>query len=412
MPPQQRPDQPSRSPLEGLRVLDFSHALAGPYCTLLLSDYGARVFKLEAKSGDMGRGWGPPFAGGISSFFLGLNRGKEGISIDLKQPEGLDFCLRIIDTADVLVENFRPGAMDRLGLGYAAIHQRNPRLVYCSISGYGQQGPSRDEAAMDLVVQGSSGLLSITGTEQSDSVRCGYGVTDVTAGLFAVIGILLALHSREKTGFGQFVDVSMLDSMISTMSSNYMTYLGSNVIPRPMGTSFPTVVPYRVFHASDREFAIAVGSERLWSAFCRAIERPDLEKHPDFETNAMRIRNRQTLEPMLAHIFRQRPVKEWIARLQAAGIPCSLVRNFAEVAAHPQSEVRQMFPAMDHPTAGKHRITGTPVKLSDTPGAPSSPAPLLGQHTRSVLKELFALEDGLVDDLVKRGVLFESLIPE
>src|SRR5579871_3616356 len=314
MPPQQRPDQPSKSPLEGLRVLDFSHALAGPYCTLLLSDYGARVFKLEAQSGDMGRGWGPPFAGGISSFFLGLNRGKEGISIDLKQPEGLDFCLRIIDTADVLVENFRPGAMDRLGHGYAAIHQRNPGLVYCSISGYGQQGPSRDEAAMDLVVQASSGLLSITGTEQGDSVRCGYGVTDVTAGLFAVIGILLALRSREKTGFGQFVDVSMLDSMISTMSSNYMTYLGSNVIPRPMGTSFPTVVPYRVFHAGDREFAIAVGSERLWSAFCRAIERPDLEKHPDFETNAMRIRNRQTLEPMLGDIFQKRPVKEWIAR--------------------------------------------------------------------------------------------------
>ena len=190
------------------------------------SDYGATVYKLEASSGDMGRGWGPPFAGGIASFFLGLNRGKQGISIDLKQPEGLDLCRRLIDTMDVLVENFRPGSMDKLGLGYKAVHERNPRLVYCSISGYGQQGPSRDEAAMDLVVQASSGLLSITGTEEGDSVRCGYGVTDVTAGLFAVIGILLALRSREKTGGGQFVDVSMLDSMISTMSSNYMSFLG------------------------------------------------------------------------------------------------------------------------------------------------------------------------------------------
>lgn len=412
MPFQQLNDLSSTSPLDGIRVLDFSHALAGPYCTLLLADYGAKVYKLEAQGGDMGRGWGPPFAGGISSFFLGLNRGKEGISIDLKQPEGLDLCLRIVDTADVLVENFRPGSMERLGLGYTAVHERNPRLVYCSISGYGQEGPSRDEAAMDLVVQASSGLLSITGTEQGDSVRCGYGVTDVTAGLFAVIGILLALRSRETTGLGQFVDVSMLDGMISTMSSNYMSYLGSNVIPGPMGTSFPTVVPYRVFHASDREFAIAVGSEKLWSVFCQAIERPDLEKDRNFETNAARIRNREVLEPLLSEIFAQRPVKEWIERLQTAGIPCSLVRNFADVEAHPQCEVRQMFPWMDHPTAGKHRITGTPVKLSNTPGRPSSPAPLLGQHTRSALKELFGLNDAVIDDLIAQRVVFESVVPD
>src|SRR3954468_14793027 len=235
------------TPLDGIRVLDFSHALAGPYCTLLLADYGAEIYKLESRSGDMGRGWGPPFSGGEAHFFLGLNRGKRGICIDLKQPEGLELCLRLIDRMDVLVENFRPGAMDRLGLGYAALHRRNPRLIYCSISGYGQNGPSRDEAAMDLVVQSSSGLLSITGTKEGESVRCGYGVTDVTAGLFSVIGILLALRARESTGRGQFVDVSMLDTMISTMSSNYMSFLGSNTVPVPMGTSFPTVVPYRTF---------------------------------------------------------------------------------------------------------------------------------------------------------------------
>jgi len=398
------------SVLDGIRVLDFSHALAGPYCTLLLSDYGATVYKLEAQSGDMGRGWGPPFAGGISSFFLGLNRGKQGIAIDLKQTEGLELCLRFVDQVDVLVENFRPGAMDRLGLGYAPLHQRNPRLVYCSISGYGQQGPSRDEAAMDLVVEASSGLLSITGTEEGDPVRCGYGVTDVTAGLFAVIGILLALRAREKTGMGQFVDVAMLDSMISTMSSNYMSFLGTKVVPKPMGTSFPTVVPYRVYHASDREFALAVGSEKLWSAFCAALGRPDLEKHPDYATNALRIENRKALETILAGVLARRPVEDWIMRLRAAGIPSSLVRNFAEVADDRQSEVRKMFPLMDHPTAGTHRVTGTPVKLSDTPGSPSSPAPLLGQHSRSALKELFALEDAFIDDLVARGVVFESAV--
>jgi crotonobetainyl-CoA:carnitine CoA-transferase CaiB-like acyl-CoA transferase len=394
--------------LGGIRVLDFSHALAGPYCTMLLSDYGAEVYKLEARSGDMGRGWGPPFAGGMASFFLGLNRGKLGISLDLKQPEGLDLCLRLVDQMDVLIENFRPGAMDKLGLGYEEVRKRNARLIYCSISGYGQRGPSRDEAAMDMVVQASSGLLSITGTEAGESVRCGYGVTDVTSGLFAVIGILLALRARDTTGRGQYVDVSMLDSMISTMSSNYMSYLGSGIVPRPMGTSFPTIVPYRVYRANDREVAIAVGSERLWSIFCAAIERPDLEKHPDYQTNPLRIENREKLEPILDRVFSTQSARDWVERLQAAGVPSSLVRNFEEVEKDPQSEIRKMFPVLDHLTAGAHKVTGTPVKLSETPGHPNLPAPLLGQHTRGVLKGVFDLTDARIDDLIARGVVFES----
>ena len=235
----------------------------------------------------------------------------------------------------------------------------------------------------------------------------------MTAGVFAVIGILLALRARDRTGRGQFVDVSMLDGMISTMSSNYMTFLGSNVVPGPMGTAFPTVVPYRVFPTQDRALAIAVGSERLWSAFCRAIERPDLEKHPNYESNATRIRNRAMLEALLAEIFLQRPATEWIERLQAAGIPCSLVRNFQEVVEHPQCEVRQMFPIINHPAAGPHRATGTPVKLSETPGDPALPAPLLGQHTRCALKEFFGLDDSAIEELVARGIVFESpLSPE
>lgn len=383
-----------RSALEGLRILDFSHALAGPYCTLLLANYGAEVYKLEASGGgDMGRGWGPPFAGDTASFFLGLNHGKRGISIDLKRPEGIDLCMRLIEKMDVLIENFRPGTMNRLGLGYQTVRQRNPRLVYCSISGYGQDGPSRDEAAMDLVVQASSGLLSITGTKDGESVRCGYGVTDVTAGLFAVMGILMALRVRESTGNGQFVDVSMLDGMISTMSSNYASFLGGNVVPSPMGTEFPTVVPYQVFQAKDRELALAVGSEKLWAAFCRVMGRPDLVDHPDYASNAARIRNREALGEILAAIFARHPAAEWVEKLHAAGIPCSLVRNFREVVDHPQSQVREMFPSMDHPTAGCHRVTGAPVKLSETPGGPKSPAPGLGQHTQIALKELIGLTD-------------------
>lgn len=401
----------SRRPLDGVRVLDFSHALAGPYCSLLLADYGADVYKLEPRDGDMGRGWGPPFAGGMSHFFLGLNRGKKGLSIDLKHPDGMELCLRLIDRMDVLIENFRPGAMDRLGLGYEAVHRRNPRLVYCSISGYGQEGPSRDEAAMDLVVQSSSGLLSMTGTAAGESTRCGYGVTDTTAGLFSVIGILMALRARETTGEGQYVDVAMLDGMISTMSSNYMSYLGSGVVPRPMGTSFPTVVPYRVYQTADAGLAIAVGSEKLWSVFCKAMGLHDLEKHPDYATNPDRIAHREALDALLGEVFRQKPVREWVATLRRAGVPCSPVRNFREVAEDPQTEVRRMFPTLDHPTAGPHRVTGTPVKLSATPGSPTTPAPLLGQHTREALAGLLGLDQERIGDLLERGVVYETTPP-
>jgi crotonobetainyl-CoA:carnitine CoA-transferase CaiB-like acyl-CoA transferase len=227
----------------------------------------------------------------------------------------------------------------------------------------------------------------------------------VTAGLFSVIGILLALRARESTGRGQFVDVSMLDSMISTMSSNYMSYLGSGIVPRPMGTAFPTVVPYRVFHASDRQIAIAIGSEKLWAAFCRAIERPDLEKHPDYASNALRIGNRAALEPLLDEVMRHRPAAEWIKRLQAAGIPASPVRNFQEVSEHPQSAVREMFPTLDHATAGPHRVTGTPIKLSETPGAPGAPAPLLGEHTVAALRDLLGLDAQTITGLAARRVI-------
>ena len=395
-------------PMDGIRVLDFSHALAGPYCTMLLSDYGAEIYKLEARSGDMGRGWGPPFAGGMASFFLGLNRGKFGISFDLKQQEGAELCLRLIDQMDVLIENFRPGAMNRLGLGYDDVRERNPRLVYCSISGYGQNGPSRDEAAMDLVMQASSGLLSITGTEEGESVRCGYGVTDVTAGLFAVIGILLALRARDATGRGQYVDVSMLDSMISTMSSNYSSFLGSMVVPGPMGTAFPTIVPYKVYRGSDREFALAVGSEKLWAAFCGVLKRPDIERNPMYATNADRIRNREEFERLLDQIFLRQTAGEWVSQLRAAGVPSSLVRNFGEVVDDPQSALREMFPSIEHSKAGKHRVTGTPVKLNDTPGRVSTAAPLIGEHTRETLKTLLNSNDREIDDWIARGIVLQN----
>jgi crotonobetainyl-CoA:carnitine CoA-transferase CaiB-like acyl-CoA transferase len=392
-------------PLAGIRILDFSHALAGPYCTMLLADFGAEIFKLESPgSGDMGRTWGPPFAGEYASFFLGLNRGKRGISIDLKKPAGIALCLRLIESMDVLIENFRPGAMQRLRLDYASLHAKYPRLVYCSISGYGQQGPSRDEAAMDLIVECSSGFLSITGTESGEQVRSGYAVADINAGMHSTIGILLALRTREQTGEGQYVDVAMQDSMISAMSSNYMSYLGSGKIPTPLGASFGTVVPYTVFSAQDRAFSIAVGSEKLWAAFCEAIAHPELTNHPDFATNPLRVTNRPALEKVLAAVFRLRPMAEWVARLRAAGIPCSPVLNFEEVASFPQTKLRAMFPVIDHP-AGPQTITGTPIKLSATPGSPGGPAPLLGEHTAAVLKELLGLDNQAITELEQAGVI-------
>ena len=392
---------PSDSALSGIRVLDFTHALAGPYCTLLLSDFGASVYKLESLAGgDMGRGWGPPFAGEHSSFFLGLNRGKQGIAIDLKRPEGRDLCLRLIDQMDVVIENFRPGAMDRLGLGYPAASARNPRLVYCSISGYGQQGPMRDAAAMDLIIECSSGFLSITGTAEGETVRSGYAVADVNAGMIATIGILMALQARQRTGRGQYVDVSMFDSMISAMSSNYMTFLGSGKVPRPMGNAFMTVVPYATFEASDGRFSIAVGSEKLWEQFCRAIDRADLTTHPDFSTNPRRVENRQALHRILNEVFRRRTVAEWMERLGAAGIPCSPVLNFADVVAHPQAAVREMFP-----TLGSHRVTGPPIKLSATPARIENGAPQLGEHTAAVLQSLLGLDAPAIHDLRRAGII-------
>ena len=394
--------------LDGIRILDFSHALAGPYCTMILAEYGAEVYKVESPSGgDMGRGWGPPFLGGESAYFLGLNRGKFGVAIDLKHPEGVEICRQLIKKVDVLIENFRPGTMDRLGLGYKTSNEINPRLIYCSISGYGQYGPSADEAAMDLILQASSGLISMTGTASGEQARSGYSVADITAGLFATIGILTALHQRQQTGCGQFVDVSMFDALISAMSSNYATFLATMIDPRPLGTSFATIAPYRCYSGSDRSFAIAAGSEKLWQALCEAIGKPNLARHPDYLTNEQRVANRLSLDALLDGTFRQRPASEWVDRLNAAGIPCALVRNFTEVLRDPQSTAREMFPTLEHPRAGQHRVTGAPVKFSLSPGQHRLAAPLLGQHTRRVLRDLLHLEDPYLEDLFANRILHE-----
>lgn len=368
---------------------------------MLLAQYGADILKIEdPAAGDVGRSWGPPFTGGQASYFLGLNAGKRSLAIDLKKPEGLALCLDLAANCDILIENMRPGTMTRLGLGYDAVRARNLRLIYCAISGHGQTGPARDDTAMDLIVQASSGLISITGVEGGERVRSGHSVGDINAGMFALIGIQLALEARHRTGEGQFVDVSMLDSMISAMASNYAFYFGSGVVPEALGTRFATIVPYRGYPTKDREIVIAVASQKLWRIFCAALDRPDLADHPDYATNPLRVKNRKVLEPILEQILRGRTCAEWSKMFAEHGIPSSPVRNLEEVVNDPQSAARGMFPE-----AGGTRITGPPVKLSATPGAGQRPAPTLGADTRAALAELLHLDDAALDALSKSGAI-------
>ena len=378
--------------------------MAGPYCSLLLAHYGASIYKLESPdSGDIGRHWGPPFVGDTAAFFLGLNCGKRSVSIDLKKPEGVELCLQMMEKVDVVLENFRPGTLTRLGLGYEEAKARNPKLIYCSISGYGQNGPARDYPAMDLILQASSGLISITGAMDGEQVRCGHSVADVTAGMFALIGILMALQSRNQTGIGQSVDVSMFDSMISAMASVFANYLGAGVVPRPWGTAFSTIVPYRTFPTKDREIAIAVASDKLWTIFCEAMGHLELIDHPHYRTNALRVMNRGVLEPMLAAIFKQNTAEHWFRKLNTAGVPCSPVRTIDEVVNDPQSAIRGMFPQLAN--VEKSLVTGVPVKFSATPGEVRSGPPSLGQHSGEILNELLNLGPADLDELESAGVV-------
>jgi crotonobetainyl-CoA:carnitine CoA-transferase CaiB-like acyl-CoA transferase len=387
--------------LDGLRVLDFSHALAGPYCTMLLAQYGADVYKIETPDGgEIGRTWGPPFTGDEASYFLGINAGKRSLSIDLKKPQGVALCLDLMEHVDVVIENMRPGTMERLGLGYSAARARNPKLIYCSVSGYGQNGPSRDDPAMDLILQAASGLISVTGVEGGEHVRCGHSVADITAGMFSIIGILLALQARNRTGQGQFVDVSMLDGMISAMASNFAYFIGSGIIPEAMGTRFATIVPYRGFPTTDKDIVIAVASAKLWEQFCDAMDRPEWASDPKYATNALRVENREALESEIAHIFKTNSSAYWTKRLLGKGIPCSPVRDLADVSADPQVAAREMLPVIDG-----IQVTGPPVKFPAAPGRIPRRAPKLGEHSVELLKEILKLDDARISTLIDAGVV-------
>ncbi len=393
-------------PLDGVRVLDLSHALAGPFCSTMLADFGADVIKLEPRgAGDISRAWGAPLPGGETAYFVSLHRNKKGIEVDLKAPAGKDLFFSLVAKCDVVLENYRVGALARLGLGYEKARERNPGIIYCSVSGFGQDGPYRDRAALDLIVQSESGMISTTGEPGGHGVRCGVSIADMTAGMYAAFGIMLALRVKERTGRGQAIDVSMLEGQLSLLGSMIGGYFADGELPLPMGTAYKALLPYQTFRTRTRDLALAVGSEKLWKVFCPAIGCPELTDDPRYRTNADRARNRETLIARLQEVFLTRPYEEWEPILLAQGIPMGAINSIAQVVDHPQVIARGALVETAHPRAGKVKMVGAPVRLSETPGSVRTPAPMLGEHTDQVLREVLGLSDEAIAALRKAGAI-------
>jgi formyl-CoA transferase len=400
-------------PLEGVRVVDLSRALAGPYCTMMLGDLGADVIKVERPGrGDESRGWGPPFVGqpygpysGESAYFIAVNRNKRSVTVNLKSPEGQEIVRRLAGVSDLLVENFRTGALDRMGLGYDDLQAVNRGLVYCSISGYGRTGPYAERPGYDFVIQAEGGLMGITGPEEGPPYRVGVPIIDITAGMFAASASLAALHARDRTGEGQLVDVSLLDASAALLTNVASNYLVGGESPRRLGNAHPNIAPYEAFQARDRWFALAAANQRQWAILCRVIDRADLENDPRFATNQARVANRPALLEALGEVFVERDADEWLAKLRESGLPCGPINTVADVFEHPQAEARGLELVAEHSTAGSVRTTGFPYALSKTPVDVRQAPPLLGEHTDEVLTDLLGYSALEVADLKERGVV-------
>jgi len=393
-------------PLAGLTILDLSRVLSGPYCTMQLADMGARVIKIERPgSGDDTRAWGPPFVHGESAYFLSINRNKESLTLNFKHPEGRRLLDALIARADILVENFRPGTLEEMGLGFDALHQKHPRLIYTSISGFGHTGPLRERAGYDAVLQGEAGIMSLTGPADGGGFKVGIAIADLASGLFAAQGTLLALYARERTGRGQHVDVAMLDSVAALLTYQAGIDFANGEPPKRTGNAHPTVAPYETFQAADGEVVLAAGNDDLWRRFCRVA---GLEAHvadPRFATNRERVRNYDALRPIVATAFLQRTRAEWLALLDEAGIPAGSVRNLHEVLTDAQIAARDMVHRLQHSVAGPVQVLGVPVKLSEQAGSVRTPPPALGEHTDRVLMGDLGLTPEKVAELRAAGVL-------
>ena len=392
-------------PLKGIRVLDLSRVLAGPYCTMVLGDLGAEVIKVEPPEGDETRGWGPPFAGGESAYYLCVNRNKRDIVINLKTDEGKSILRELARQSDVLVENFRPGTLEKFGLDFETLHRLNPKLIYCSITGFGQTGSMKDKPGYDFMIQASGGLMSITGEPDGEPMKTGVAVVDLFAGQNAIIAILAALQARTFTGEGQHLDIALFDSQLGWLANVASNYLISGKLPKRHGNAHANIVPYQSFQANDGWFAIAVGNDRQFVRLCELIEKPEISVDEKFATNSARVQNREEIIALLASVFKMNSVVEWLRKLDEAEIPCGPINNFDQVFSMPQVAEREMLVKMEHPTIGSLPLVGSPLKMSDTPVEYRLPPPLMGEHTEDVLIHVLGYSAEMVKELQDHGCI-------
>ena len=397
-------DSPDRRPLAGIVVVDMTRVLAGPFANMVLRDLGADIIKVEPPHGDDARGFGPFLPGGASSYFVSLNCGKRSIALDLKNPAGREVLADLLRAADVLIESFRPGVLERLGFDDERVRTLNERLVYVTCSGFGYTGPDAGKPAYDMIIQGRSGLLSITGTESGETVRVGTSIADIVSGLYAVIGVLAGLLRRERgaAGGGARVDIAMLDSVVSVLENAVARYQATGAEPVPLGSRHPSITPFETFRTGDGQIVIAAGNDRLFARLCEVLEVPELALDPRFAANAARTDNRDALKAALEAALARCGTADWTAALEAAGVPVSPVAGIADVFADPQISARNML--VEAAAADGFRVTGTPVKMAgvdDPPGRPGAPA--LGEHREAVLRELLAYSPERIADLETAG---------
>ena len=411
------PDANNPSPLSHIRILDLSRVLAGPWCSQLLADLGAEVIKIERPgSGDETRAWGPPYLKDAegndtteAAYYLAINRNKESVTVDLAHPEGQKIVRELAMQCDVVLENYKVGGLKKYGLDYESLSQLNPRLVYCSITGFGQNGPWADRPGYDFIIQGLGGLMSVTGEADGrpggGPQKVGVALVDILTGLYAANAIQAALIEREKSGLGQHIDVSLLDTQVASLANLSLNYLCSGASPKRMGNAHPNIAPYQVLASSDGHFIVAVGNDGQFRRFCEVLDLPGMADDERFATNAARVRNRAALDADIEARAATKTKHEWLAQLEAAGVPCGPINNLQEVFAEPQIAAREMVIAVPHPTAGEVKLVGNPIKLSRTPVDYRSAPPLLGEQTEAVLRELGGLTEDELRRLRQAGVI-------